>query len=359
MVMTQQFETTHEFKVDDARFTELEKNSVDLVITSPPYPMIEMWDDQYDEVHGSIKRLIDTDRFELAFREMHEVLNVVWGNVKNAIKPGGIVCINIGDATRKTDEGFKMFSNRAKIIDFFVNQQSSVLGNSDFNMLPEIVWRKPANSLNKFMGSGMLPTNAYVTHEHEFILIFRNGQKREFEPHSDNRYESAFFWEERNTWFSDTWTDILGIKQDLGHDEARERSGAFPLDLPYRLINMFSVYGDTVLDPFAGVGTTSLASIVAGRNSISIDIEESLSEIFLEEAKQTPSIAQDIIRNRLLSHLDFVESNGEHSYQNDFYDIPVKTKQEKNIRFYKPSVDVSSDKTVTAKHVPYQEDFDS
>lgn len=329
------FETSHEFRVEDSRYAELEENSVDLVVTSPPYPMIEMWDDMYDELYGSgtIEHFLERGDHELAFRSMHEILNAVWSNIKKCVKPGGIVCINIGDATRKTSSGFKMFSNRSKIIDFFVSHQSSVINNSQFNLLPEIVWRKPANSLNKFMGSGMIPTNAYVTHEHEYILIFRNGPKRDFEAKSDNRYESAYFWEERNRWFTDMWDGIRGVDQDLRDNEARERSGAFPLELPYRLINMFSVYEDTVLDPFAGLGTTSLASMITGRNSISIDYEPEFFEFFEEQTEMIKDVCDDFNSNRLENHREFCNNN-ETTYESVHYDFPVKTKQEENIKLY-------------------------
>lgn len=84
-----------------------------------------------------------------------------------------------------------------------------------FSNLPNIIWKKPTNSPNKFMGSGTLPVGAYVTLEHEFILLFRKDSKRVFESDQDKqlRKESAFFWEECNQWFSDSW-DLKGISQN-------------------------------------------------------------------------------------------------------------------------------------------------
>ena len=103
-----------------------------------------------------------------------------------------------------------------------------------FTNLPEIIWRKPTNSPNKFMGSGMLPAGAYVTLEHEFILIFRKGGKRIFKSDAEKlkRQQSAFFWEERNVWFSDLWT-LTGTNQKLNNKNSRERSAAYPFDLAY------------------------------------------------------------------------------------------------------------------------------
>ena len=142
------------------------------------------------------------------------------------------------------------------------------------------------------MGSGMLPAGAYVTLEHEYILILRKGGKREFKKESDkqNRRESALFWEERNLWFSDIWFDIKGTPQtlgaqNLGDKTARKRSGAYPFELAHRLINMYSVKGDRVLDPFLGTGTTMAAAMAAGRNSVGYEMDASLGPAISSMAK--------------------------------------------------------------------------
>ena len=158
------------------------------------------------------------------------------------------------------------------------------MARAGFTSLPDILWRKPTNAPNKFMGSGMLPAGAYVTYEHEYILIFRKGGKRAFDRPPRRRQlrrRSAYFWEERNVWFSDVWTDLTGDAPGSRRRETRARSAAFPFELPYRLIQMFSVYGDTVLDPFAGArarrsprrsrrGATASASSGTRRSSRSI-----------------------------------------------------------------------------------------
>ena len=162
-----------------------------------------------------------------------------------------------------------------------------------FDILPAVLWRKQTNAPNKFMGSGMLPAGAYVTLEHEFILIMRKGSKRRVESPREKRVrrESAFFWEERNRWFSDVW-DFKGTRQALGHPDLRERSAAFPFELPFRLINMYSMRGDTVLDPFVGTGTTVLAAMAGGRHSIGVDIDETLLAVFRDEAPAARELAQ-------------------------------------------------------------------
>ena len=86
------------------------------------------------------------------------------------------------------DGNFCLFSNHSRILSFL-----SKLG---FTFLPDILWRKETNAPNKFMGSGMLPVSAYVTYEHEYILIVRKGKKRDFTALDEKklRKESAFFW---------------------------------------------------------------------------------------------------------------------------------------------------------------------
>ncbi|MDY6764817.1 MAG: site-specific DNA-methyltransferase [Halobacteria archaeon] len=325
-------ETQHRIFVGDSRkMDRLEDGEVDLVVTSPPYPMIEMWDGTFSELNPEIGEALENKEGDTAFELMHRELDKVWDEVGRVLTPGGIACINIGDATRKVGGSFEMYPNHVRVIERFRE--------NGFQILPDILWRKPTNSATKFMGSGMLPPNAYVTLEHEHILIFRNeGGKRIFEPGSQDRYESAYFWEERNDWFSDVWLDIKGALQKLDRDELRERSGAFPFELPYRLINMFSVYGDTVLDPFWGTGTTSLAAIVAARNSVGYEIEEEFTSVFSDRVEGVREMSRRINQERLDRHREFVEQRKENGmdpkYNAENYDFPVVTKQEKQIQLY-------------------------
>ena len=261
-------QTSHHIVVDDSReLSHVATDEVELVVTSPPYPMIEMWDGLFDELNPEIGAALDAGDGRTAFDLMHAELEAVWSELRRVLVDGGILCINVGDATRTVADSFRVYPNHAR-----VTESLEALG---FEPLPDILWRKPTNSAAKFMGSGMLPPNAYATLEHEYILIFRNGTTaRTFPPGSERRYESAYFWEERNEWFSDVWTDIRGTLQSLDNGELRDRSAAYPFEVPYRLINMYSVYGDTVLDPFWGTGTTSLAAMIAGRNSIGYELQE-------------------------------------------------------------------------------------
>jgi DNA modification methylase len=315
---------------------ELDSNSIDLMITSPPYPMIEMWDSLFSSLNNEIKQTLENGDGTKAFNLMHEELDKVWVEVSRVLKFGGIACINIGDATRKISNNFQLFPNHVKITNFFQN--------NSFIELPCILWRKPTNSPNKFLGSGMLPPNAYVTLEHEYILIFRKGKiKRDIQPKSENRYQSAFFWEERNRWFSDIWDDFRGVSQSLDRAnhiqrKMRKRSAAFPLELPYRLINMFSLYNDTVLDPFWGTGTTTLTAMISARNSIGYEINSEFLDIFRRNLNNIKQLNIDINSKRLNNHLDFIRNyqkdDKDIKYSSVHYSFPVITKQEIEFLLY-------------------------
>ncbi len=270
------YTTTHKIYTYDSRNLQeiIPKSSIDLVVTSPPYPMIQMWDDLFFSMNSDIKKNIFKQP-QNAFELMHNELDKVWTELYQSIKEGGFLIVNIGDATRTIQGDFQLFSNHSRVI-----RKCVELG---FKNLPNILWRKQTNAPNKFMGSGMLPAGAYVTLEHEYILVFRKGERQVYgEKKRDLRRESAYFWEERNIWFSDIWEDIKGTKQVLKNQELRERSAAYPFDLVFRLISMYSCKKDTVLDPFFGTGTTTLAAISSERNSIGIEMETSFKNFFVQ-----------------------------------------------------------------------------
>ena len=319
--------TTHKILFQDSRdLKNIPSESVDLVVTSPPYPMIEMWDEMFGNQNPDIQKALTNSEGKLAYNLMHQILDSVWSEVFRVLKNGRFACINIGDATRTVKSDFCLYPNHARIL--------TKLLDIGFSALPDILWRKQANTPNKFMGSGTLPAGAYVTLEHEYILIVRKGSKREFktELEKENRRESALFWEERNIWYSDIWMDIKGTDQKLSDTASRLRSGAFPYELPYRLINMYSVKNDVILDPFLGTGTTTAAAMTSGRNSIGVEIDENIQNAICPIKRNIVTFSNEHLRQRLLNHLRFVEDRLENSaplkYISKHYGFPVMTSQE-------------------------------
>ena len=322
--------TVHQMIFKSANImSHISPECVDLIVTSPPYPMIKMWDDSFAAQDHQIKKALNDGDGLLSFELMNQILDKVWDEVVRILKPGGFACINIGDAVRTIDANFMLYPNQSRVLTHMLNK--------GLIALPAIIWRKQLNAPNKFMGSGTLPAGAYVTLEHEYILIFRKHRKREFQQEADkqNRRESAIFWEERNNWFSDIWMDLKGTGQKMSDKKVRQRSGAFPFEIPYRLINMFSVKGDTVVDPFLGTGTTMLAAMAAGRNSIGYEVEADLHNTILSGINSIVNVANERIRNRIKTHFVFVEQRMKHKgkfkHQNRCYGFPVITLQEKDL----------------------------
>jgi len=259
------------------RMPELANNSVHLVVTSPPYPMIGIWDTPLSRIDPKIgelwQELKENSREETVkqiYESMHENLAKVWREAYRVLAEGAIACINIGDATRTINGSFRLFANHSKII-----EHCEKIG---FTTLPYLLWKKPTTKpkykgKGAFLGSGFLPPNAYVTLDCEFILLFRKGKLRQFPPHDQRRYDSAFAKKERNEWFSQIWT-LKGTRQT--ESEIERRIAAFPIEVASRLIRMFSIKGDTVLDPFLGSGTTMVAAMQNERNSLGYENDDSL-----------------------------------------------------------------------------------
>ncbi|WP_455365053.1 DNA-methyltransferase [[Eubacterium] cellulosolvens] len=253
--------TWHKVIIGDSRqMAEVKDGSVHLMITSPPYPMIKMWDQFFQSVGCR------------SFTTMHEYLAETWREVYRVLIDGGVACINIGDATRTVKRIFRLFPNHAKVIE--------ICESLGFVSLPNILWMKPTTKPNAFLGSGFLPPNAYVTLDCEYILIFRKGDVRSFKVKDPYRYSSHFTKKERDTWFSQIW-DIPGVRQ--ASKSIERKIAAFPEEIAYRLIRMFSVIGDVVLDPFLGTGTTTKVAKSLYRNSIGYEVDENLLPIIKEK----------------------------------------------------------------------------
>ena len=334
---------------DSKNMKELSDESVDLLVTSPPYPMIEMWDDMFSQQNPEIREKLDNGSVSAAYELMHRLLDETWKEAYRVLKSGGFACINIGDATRTVNGNFALYTNHARILKY-----AQEIG---FSSLPCVLWRKQTNAPNKFMGSGMLPAGAYVTLEHEYVLILRKGPKRVFKKEEDksNRRGSALFWEERNLWFSDVWFDIKGTPQVLNNKDTRKRSAAYPFELVYRLINMYSAKGDMIVDPFLGMGTTTIAAMASGRNSVGYEIDSTLREINNSFQNAFLKTSQELIRQRFVNHIEFIhqrmESKGKLKHENIHYGFPVMTAQERELLINDPvRIEESDGNTVKVEY---------
>ncbi len=225
--------------------------SVQLIITSPPYWQLKDY--------GAENQIGYNNTYE----EYINNLNLVWLESYRVLDNGCRLCVNIGDQfARSVYYGrYKVIPIRTEIIKFCES-----IG---FDYMGAIIWQKKTTSNTtggaSLMGSYPTPRNGILSIDYEFILIFKKlGTPKK--PNREIREISKMTKEEWKTYFAGHW-NFGGAKQD-GH------IAVFPEELPKRLIKMFAFVGDTVLDPFLGSGTTSLAAKKLGRNSIGYEINQ-------------------------------------------------------------------------------------
>ncbi len=234
---------------DSRQMNLLPDKSVHLVITSPPYWQLKDY--------GTENQIGFHDSYESYINN----LNLVWKECYRVLYPGCRLCINIGDQfARSVYYGrYKVIPIRIEIIKF-----CETIG---FDYMGAVIWQKVTTCNTTggatIMGSFPYPRNGILKLDYEFILLFKK-QGVSPVPTKEQKELSIMTKEEWNTYFSGHWY-FAGVKQD-GH------IAMFPEELPARLIKMFSFSGETVLDPFLGSGTTSLAASNLGRNSVGYEI---------------------------------------------------------------------------------------
>ena len=104
--------TKHEIIIGNSNnMKAIPDGTVNLIVTSPPYPMIEMWDEMFSSQHPAIRNDLESGNGMAAFEKMHEVLNAIWQECDRVLADNGFVCINIGDATRTINDNFQLYSN--------------------------------------------------------------------------------------------------------------------------------------------------------------------------------------------------------------------------------------------------------
>lgn len=240
--------------------TELPDNSVHLIITSPPYWQLKDYGtDNQIGFHDSYENYINN-------------LNLVWKECYRTLHNGCRLCINIGDQfARSVYYGrYKVIPIREEIIKF-----CETIG---FDYMGAIIWQKVTTSNTTGggvqMGSYPYPRNGILKLDYEFILIFKKLGKSP-KPTKEQKELSKMSAEEWNTFFAGHW-EFPGARQ-------KDHLAMFPEELPRRLIKMFSFVGETVLDPFAGSGTTLLAAKKLNRNSIGYEINPEFIPIIKEK----------------------------------------------------------------------------
>ncbi|MBA7659176.1 hypothetical protein ES703_67149 [subsurface metagenome] len=253
--------TLHKLIIGDSRqMKEISDESIHLIITSPPYWQLKDY--------GSGKQIGYNDSYE----EYINNLNLVWNECHRVLHKGCRLCVNIGDQfARSVYYGrYKVIPIRTEIIKFCES--------AGFDYMGAIIWQKVTTTHTTggatVMGSFPFPRNGILKIDYEFILILKKyGNTPKVS--KEIKVKSKLTKEEWNQYFTGHW-NFSGEKQD-------KHLAMFPEELPRRLIKMFSFVGDTILDPFLGSGTTSLAAKNLDRNSIGYEINGDFLSIIKEK----------------------------------------------------------------------------
>ncbi len=253
--------TNHKFIIGDSRkMDDVKDTSVHLVVTSPPYWQLKDY--------GTADQIGFNDSYENYINN----LNLVWKECYRVLNPGCRMLINIGDQfARAVYYGrYKIIPIRTEIIKY-----CELIG---FDYMGAIIWQK-RTTMNTtggatIMGSYPFPRNGIVEIDYEFILIFKKPGKA---PPVDKtiKEQSKISKDKWKEYFSGHWY-FNGARQD-------NHIAMFPVELPKRAIEMFTFIGETVLDPFLGSGTTSLAALISNRNSIGYEINKEFLSIIKEK----------------------------------------------------------------------------
>jgi modification methylase len=248
--------TDHRLLLGDARdLGGVESGSVHLVVTSPPYWTLK----DYNDNDAQLGHMPDYDIF------LGE-LDKVWRECLRVLAPGGRLVVVVGDVclSRRKNKG------RHTVVPLHssISERARRLG---FDPLAPIIWHKIANAVFEAEGSGggflgkPYEPNAVIKNDIEYVLLLRkSGGYRS--PNIETRLLSLISADNHHSWFQQIWTGITGAS-------TKQHPAPYPLEVAARLIRMFSFVGDTVLDPFVGTGTTSLAAGLHGRNSIGVEVD--------------------------------------------------------------------------------------
>jgi DNA modification methylase len=231
---------------DSSNMKEIKDNSVDLIITSPPY--------------FNSKEYVNYKNIEEYYEKISEVVKECY----RVLKPGRKFCLNISDIPQKSDSGIKWLTLGAGLINLFEKE--------NFQLADRIFWFK--TPLKGFQyGSLPFPPSPLINDSIEYIYIFRkpNNKKPDYSyVKQDYKFASKLTRDEYGEFTKQIWT----IRRVRLKDNQDGHIAPFPEEIPHRLIKLYSFVGDTILDPFSGSGTTSLMALKNRRNSIGYEINE-------------------------------------------------------------------------------------
>lgn len=223
------------FATSAEQMTDLPDNSVHLMVTSPPYNASKEYDD------------------DLTLEEYLAMLRGVWAETHRVLVPGGRACINVANLGRKP---------YIPLHAFIIFDMMSL----GFYMRGEIIWNKSASAgSSTAWGSWLSASNPALRDVHEYIMVFsKDGFKRENPDGRPNSIEKEGFLD----WTKSIWDMQTESARKIGHP------APFPVELPRRLIDLYTFEGEVILDPFMGSGSTAIAAVERHRTYVGYELEE-------------------------------------------------------------------------------------
>ncbi len=262
-------QTKHVLNLGDARNLDwIESGTVHLIVTSPPYWTLKEYNEHPDQL-GAVEQ----------YEAFLDELDKVWDECARVLAPAGRICCVVGDVcvSRRKNKGRHWVAPLHA--DIQVRARSFGLDN-----LTPILWHKIANGATEAVGNGAgyygkpYQPNGIVKNDVEYILLLRKGGEYR-KPNQTQKILSMLTKEEQRSWYRSIWTDLRGASTRGGHP------APYPVEMASRLIRMFSFAGDTVLDPFLGTGSTTVAAMREGRNSIGNEIDPEYMQLAERKAR--------------------------------------------------------------------------
>jgi modification methylase len=273
-------ETHHALRLGDARdLSWIPNESVHLVVTSPPYWTLKKYE-------ANKRQLGEIENYSTFLDE----LDKVWRECARVLAPGGRICCVVGDVCIPRRQG------RHLVMPLHADIMVRARG-LGLDALTPILWFKIANGITEAKGNGSgfygkpYQPGAIIKNDAEYILFLRKGGEYR-SPSATQKALSMLTRDEMKSWLRSAWVDVKGESTKKGHP------APYPQSLAERLIKLFSFAGDMVLDPFVGTGTTNLAAVATGRNSIGNEIEPA----YLKIAEQRLQLATAMPRSFGATH---------------------------------------------------------
>ena len=253
---------------------EVDDNSIDLIVTSPPYFNIKDYTkDGYQEKTHSKKLPFDMGAFD-KFDDYIEALLVVWKECERVLKPNGKLCINV-PLLPMIKKDFSTHYNR-DIFDLQASIQQSILKNTGLFLLDLYVWNRTNSNKKLMFGSYPYPRNFYAQNFIEFITVYVKDGKPQNGIPQDFKDLSKLTEKEWTEYTKQIWDIPIPNKKDVAFGK---HPAIMPEEIVRRCVKLYTYYGDLVLDPFAGSGTTLKVVQELGRNYIGYELYPKYKEI--------------------------------------------------------------------------------